>query len=400
MGAPSPTLSRTAPLKIKREHMNTITRIFLRASSVLIAAAAISSCNDPESDATKLFTDQGLTLLKPARSYIVPGGLVVLSGSGHPIYMDPLDDPKMGGNGVADGNEVDFQAVFAKVAKSNHTGLQLAVQLVSSVLPAAGEITFGSDTDVTMDQINSNGTHLVSAALKTYINQAATKAEISSWFVASGSNNRVFVVQDVYQSTSMTLKSTASKSFDIALTTGKIAACPAAPSSTGTDGSNGSAANSAGAGSNSSTTNSAGSAKPSTANSASTGSTNDNAGKSTGSGSSGASPTSASKPAAGSSGGNSASSKAGGSLAICLGPNNYSLTFNSSNPIPFAVRLVELNKDLTIKANGKPIPGALGSGIGEMSAQLPGYAATELVKVCPSTLSKSQCAARAKRNYN
>ena len=45
------------------------------------------SC-DPQKDALKLFQQQGLTVLEPARDYIALGGIFVVPSSGNPVYLD------------------------------------------------------------------------------------------------------------------------------------------------------------------------------------------------------------------------------------------------------------------------------------------------------------------------
>jgi len=79
------------------------------AALLLPAAIAITlsmeSCDDPDRAALKLFSDQGLTILQPARSYVRAGGLVVLPQRGRPEYLDPLDVVASD-----DGTYVDFNA--------------------------------------------------------------------------------------------------------------------------------------------------------------------------------------------------------------------------------------------------------------------------------------------------
>ena len=364
-------------------------RLLPLSIGVMTTAAALVGCNNPETASKQLFTNMGLSLLQPERSYIAPGGIVVLTQGGLPMYMDPLDNPNPTGNSEDNTNEVDFQAVFASVAKSDHTGLQLAVQLVSTVLPASGGLQVGSDSQVTLDQINASGRRMLSGALQSFINAGSTAAELKAQ-LSSGNNARAFVVQEVYQSTSMSIKSTTNTSIDVSLTSGQpVPACTSSPSASTTN----STSSSGSPGSTAPASNPA-----STANTNAATSSGSNANSSNADGSRGTT----TQPAAHNAAQPTAASRAGGSLAICLGPHNYSLSFTSNSPIPFAVRLVEVRSTggtLAILTNGKPLPGAMGGGIGEMSAVIGGGSAQTLMKVCPKTLTRDKCTARAHHGF-
>jgi hypothetical protein len=74
---------------------------------VVFAGIILVSCDDPEQAAMKVFTDQGLVLLRPARDYVKVGGIVVLPKNGQPEYLDPYNDVSSNPK-----NYVDFKPSF------------------------------------------------------------------------------------------------------------------------------------------------------------------------------------------------------------------------------------------------------------------------------------------------
>jgi len=279
----------------------------------LFAAIAISAaqngCN-AQSAAYSLFANQGLNLLRPARDYIQPGGMVFVPKKGNPEYDDPKDE-------VASekGNLTDFKASILEETANRKTGLGAALSLATTIVPVPISAGAQSGKQVSLKQIDTTGVRLNTDALDRLI-AAPNTSKAAAAELQRGT--RVFVVQEIYKATSLDLHAEDNKAFDLHFNDGKaVADCKLASQSGNTK--------------------------------------SDNATKDTGKTQTNTS--------------SSAQSKLGAGVALCIA-DDYTLKLTTKDPIPFAVRLAELEMPQgTLQRNrGSIFKGTLGGG--EISAAL------------------------------
>jgi hypothetical protein len=346
------------------DHIRAKIRVLL---ACVVGAIIFSGCNDPENAALQLFNDYGLTLLRPARSYIKPGGLVILVSKRTPAYVDPFDDDIAG---LAEGKTAveDFTATIQQSTKNQAASFDFAINLISQIVSLPKYLTSDSigakkSTQVTLDQIDSNGQRIKPTAVSTLIGEQKT-SDLLKKQLSGGA--RAFVVQEVYLSKSLSLKVASATSGDISIGgSGALPQCAdATGKTTGSDSSTNTTANTKdkSSGSNDSGTNATAS-KPPTA------------------GAKAASPTATATKSNTQTKPNTAttSTKSDPALVtvgVCQS-SAYSLTFTSTkDPIPFAVRLVEISLDkasnqLSIVYGNFKFPNSLGASETEkMTARL------------------------------
>lgn len=180
-----------------------------------------SGCNDPEREALRIFHDQGLTLLRPARSYVTAGGLVVLPRGGHPEYLDPFDQMPS-----EPGTYVDFKAIIAGETYKKSTGFSVALNGLGKVVSLPADLTYSGAQDVQLSQIETSGKRLVTGVVNALIAKKATGEAIHQQ-LAQG--NRVFVVQEIYTGTGIELKSSTKTILDASYgTKGSVPNCASA----------------------------------------------------------------------------------------------------------------------------------------------------------------------------
>jgi hypothetical protein len=308
---------------------------FLAAIAI---SAAQNGCN-AQSAAYGLFTSQGLNLLRPARDYIQPGGMVFVPKKGNPEYEDPKDDV-----GSEKGNLTDFRASILEETANKKTGLGAALSLATTIVPVPISAGAQSGKQVSLKQIDTTGLRLNTDALDRLIaspnTSKAAAAELQRGM-------RVFVVQEIYKATSLDLHAEDNKAFDLHFNDGKaVADCKLTNQSSSTKSDNAATDKK-----NSSTGTNA-------KDSSSTGSADKPAGSAAkGSGQTKTAPAS------------SAQSKLGAGVALCVA-DDYTLKLTTKDPIPFAVRLAELEMSQgTVQRNrGSVLKGTLGGG--EISAAL------------------------------
>lgn len=310
----------------------------------LLVAIAISvaqnGCN-AQSAAYGLFAKQGLNLLRPARDYIKPGGMVFVPKKGIPVYEDPKDE-------VASdkGNLADFRASILQETENKKTGLGAALSLATTVIPVPISAGAQSSKQVSLKQIDTTGVRLNTDTLDKLIaspktNKAATQ-ELQRGM-------RVFVIQEIYEATSLDLQAEDNKAFDLHLNDGKaVADCK----QTGQSGDSTSDSKT----SDNKNTSSGTTGKDGSSSGAANKSTNQGAATS-GKGQSQANPSSSTQP------------KLGAGVAFCVA-DNFTLKLTTKEPIPFAVRLAELELSQgTVQRNrGSIFKGTLGGN--EISAAL------------------------------
>jgi hypothetical protein len=310
------------------------TKVFL-----LIAGCLLSGC-DPQKAALKIFTDQGLTLLEPARDYIALGGIVVLPKQGRPQYIDPFDSIT-----GADGTYSQFNAVIQQQLRNRSIRIETAVGTLGDIVPIPAGLNLTTGQTVELAQIDTAGSRLTFQMVSALLKKSATDGAIRP--LLQGGNNRVFVIQEVYTGKSLSLKSSSSTGLKASVEGGAQvpncgttanASSVSRPETTATSGSGTSST-------------SPGTTPSSGASTTSAGTTAPNNRASTGSASSSTHAPSTSTPASNAnnstaSGNNSSSTGAnvGIALGVCLS-NQFTLTFQTSAPIPFAVRLIEVQPD-------------------------------------------------------
>src|SRR5579862_5598831 len=141
-------------------------------SSVLFGLIVLGAC-DPQQQAMKIFTDQGLVLLQPARSYIQPKGIVILPKKGRPKYYDPLDTDLK----TDDGTEIsNFSAIVAQQTKNQSSALDIALGLLGKLIKIPAGLKYDGSQTVTLDQIDAGGSRLATTKMLALLKEANTKA--------------------------------------------------------------------------------------------------------------------------------------------------------------------------------------------------------------------------------
>lgn len=326
-------------------HIRTMTKCSLLCLIVLVAC-------DPEKEALKLFTDQGLTVLKPARDYIALGGLFVVPNSGTTVYLDPYDTLP-----PSNGTATPFRAVVLQESKNQNIAFDAAVGTLGGLVPIPAGLKFSHSAQVQLAQIDASGTRYTTQMIAALIKRPDTIRAIQAHLQPG---NRVFIVQELYTSKSLSLKSSTSNGLAGAVEgSANIPTC----SSTSSGGNTG-ASKKGGASTGGSTTGGGSTGGSTTGGSTTGGSTTGatttgsaNTGSSTGDTANGSGKTGTSKATA---------SNAGITVGLCWS-NAATLSFKSDTAIPFAVRLNEViagpGNELIVKDTNFKLPNkALGAG--------------------------------------
>src|ERR1017187_1330226 len=315
----------------------------------IVAVAAISSAQsgcDAQSAAMGLFAKKGLNLLSPARDYIQPGGLVFLAKGGHPEYDDLADSI-----GPENGNLTDFKADIMQEAQKKTARFSAALSLAKTILPMSFSADAQNDEDVSLKEIATTGVRLSTSALDALILKPNTAKAASQGL---SQKLQVFVVQEVYKATTLDLSADRTRGFSLKYNNGDpVDKCTSLADSTakkdtsptaqkGTSSGKKATGGTAGSGSNT--------AKKGTA-----------AAKGTGQG--GANPVTSLADS---------TSKLQAGVSVCLA-DNYTLKMNAKEPIPFAVRLAELQLSGTKvgrKIGSKTIRTSLGGKKSEIASDV------------------------------
>jgi hypothetical protein len=195
-------------------------RILCRFS--LLSALVLCSC-DPMKDALSLFTQQGLNVLKPARDYIALGGIFVIPKKGTPSYLDPYDSLP-GPSGAV----TNFRAIVMQQSANNSVGLDAAVGTLGGLVPIPAGLKFSHSKQVQLAQIDASGTRYTSQMVAALIRMPSTSGAIQAQLTGG---NRVFVVQELYTGKSLSVKS--SDSTGLAAAVEGAASIPDCSSATG-----------------------------------------------------------------------------------------------------------------------------------------------------------------------
>jgi hypothetical protein len=305
----------------------------MTVSSALIAVTSVvalqaRACADPEAAAIGIFKRQGITLLKPARSYVAPGGIVTVTNAG-PRYDDPFEP-------VPQKDNQPFTATVMAETKDQTTKFDVALSKLGGIVPLPIAAGATSAFDVSLGQIDTKGTRIPSDKLKSLARSPQTSAEVKR---AISSRARVFIVQDVYTGKSLTLTSRTSGALGGAVGAQSVPACAPANGSGSkpTDGT---------ADKGPSNKDTKGSASPAAA----AGETQNK-------------PANGANAAAAATGDKAKDDGPVVSVSMCR-EGNFSLKFQSDTDVPFAVRLVELvaSKDgiIDFKPGASNTPGNLG----------------------------------------
>jgi hypothetical protein len=294
-----------------------------------ILALLFTGCTLP-SDALKVFTDQGLIPLQPARDYVKVCGLVSLPPHGTAAYLDPADVLPTNPN-----TYINFSAVIEDEARGQTAAIDVALSAVAHIIPFAAQLQAKTNTQVHLGQINASGVRLNTNEVPTLIGKQSTNQRIRDEL---RNHNRVFIVQEVYTAKTLSVTAASGQTLDISYQgTGKLPDCGNTAPNNGSD----SPGNT-----------------PSDANTKSSNAASAATGKSSASASATNTPTVR---------GNGITDMAtpvlsGISVGACLN-RTYQLSLNSNSAIPIAVRLneVELDKgELRIKYSGFKFPHSLG----------------------------------------
>jgi hypothetical protein len=181
-------------------------------------ALAAQGCN-PEAAAMKIIREQGLVVLKPARSYIRVGGIVSVKQNA-PRYRDPLDPVPTDNN--PDSNV--RQIVMAQSAKSS-TNVGLALKGLGSIIPIPVGLNVGADRQVSLAQTNTSGVRIPSAALDAQILKPNTAAKIRELL---NGGSKVYLVEEVHSGTSIDLAASNKTALIVSLGGAALEQCGAA----------------------------------------------------------------------------------------------------------------------------------------------------------------------------
>jgi hypothetical protein len=310
--------------------------------SIVSVSLVSSSCVDPRKEILRLFSEQGLTVLQPARDYVAVGGLVVLPTKGRPAYLDPFDK-------LTDATDqkaaTDFRAIVMGQTVDTKVGLDVALNLASSVVKLPLGVSAKRSQEVQLDQIDTTGDRLIPTAVAAAVKKSATASAIKEQLGVKG--NRVFMVQEVYRANTLSVKSTKAGQLQVSVGGGSVPECTdKTKSESDTSASKKKTPNpDAGAASG---------AKPPAA--ADKGSPSSNT----------AATPKASTDAKGAADKSSTAESAKPSLAVGVCKvGSATLTMKTDQTIPFAVRLVELQQtpggDISIRYTGFKFPGSLGN---------------------------------------
>jgi len=309
-------------------------------AAMICLIVIVIGCDSIDKAAKKIMADQGLTLLQPARDYIALGGIVSLPNGSRPIYEDPYDLLPND-----NGTYSSFNAIVSQNTKNQSIGIDAAIGSLGSyvALPVSISGLVNHSSSVKLSQIDTGGTRYTTQKVAALLTRQATSDAIKADLQAG----RVFVIQEVYTATSFSI--TSANATSVAAAAGGSAPSPQCSTSSGTPGSGNSGA--AGSGGNSGAA----------------------AGNSGAAGSGGNSGTAA---------GNSGAGSAPMSLGFCWGGNS-SLSFTTDRPIPFAVRLNEVQLGpggvLQIKKTNFKLPlNTLGADNASNTATVPSGLLTDL----------------------
>jgi hypothetical protein len=170
----------------------------------ILGLVVAASCQDPRAAALKLFTDQGLAVLQPARDYVKVGGLIVVATHGRPAYLEPYDTLP----GATDNKPVtDFKALLLGQTVDTKVGLDVALNLAAGIVKLPVGLTAAKEQQVQMDQIDASGQRLIPTAVDTLAQKKATSDAVKRQLTVTR-GNRVFMVQEVYFTKRLSVKST------------------------------------------------------------------------------------------------------------------------------------------------------------------------------------------------
>jgi hypothetical protein len=159
----------------------------------------VAGCN-PQTEILKIFANQGLTLLEPARDYVSIGGIVVLPKGGNRLqYIDPYDVLT-----PATGTSTNFNAVIHSQTDTTSAGAQFAAALSQIVSLPIG-FSFNTGQTIKLTQIDSSGQRYTSPMISTLLKKPETSAQI---IPRLQEGDRVFIIQEVYTAKSLSVSST------------------------------------------------------------------------------------------------------------------------------------------------------------------------------------------------
>jgi hypothetical protein len=329
--------------------------------ALLIVAVGVSmsaqSC-DPEKAAMDVFKEQGLTLLRPARSYVTVGALVVVPPSGPSRYIDPKDSIS-----TINKPTVDFDAVIQSKTKTRRTALGAALSGLARVVTIPVGLKYNEKREVELSQIDTGGVRLVDGALESLIKKQATATALKQHLQAK---RKVFVIQEVYLTAAMSVSASSGTDLGVTLGGGSLPECSATETKAKEEAKAKEAAKAS----------EEAKAKEATGKEGQKPAPSDSKGGAEGK-----------KPASDSSSGASTAAEAKApekpslSFGVCYGnEKKTTLAFKTENPLPFAVRLAEiefevLNKKVTdnlqVKVGDFKFPGSLGTSEVEKATAFP-----------------------------
>jgi hypothetical protein len=321
-----------------------IKKTFVVLTFALVLAVG---CDDPQKEIMKIFGHQGLNLIEPARSYIAIGGIFIVPKKGTSHYLDPYDSIKSSTSGMS----TDFQAIVLSETIGKEVGISAAMSGLAKLIPLPIGFSFDTTKKVKLDQIDTGGSRYRSQDVDALILMPQTKQKLISLLNAD-KDSKVYVVQEVYSAKAMSVSTVDNTSLSASFGGGgSVAKCGnvSQPATGGQNANpNGAAAVKDGASKKPAAT-SGDSAKKDNKDNPQNAAVNaaaalakadvNNNGGSSGAG--------ATKPAANNDGG--AAGKEGVAVSLCHAVDS-SLSFTAANPLPFAVRLNQIQ----LSAGGTP----------------------------------------------
>jgi hypothetical protein len=170
---------------------------------------------DPVSIVRRIFSDQGLQLVRPVRSYIELGGMVMVPKNGKPYYYDRTDT-------IPAGTEEEpviknFSAVIAKESRNNSAGLGVALGALESLIPVPLDAKYDQTQKVEMGQINASGKRLPIPAAQSFIQLAKTKTALEEELRAGG---KAILIYEVYSASTLSIKASGNRELNVDLAVG------------------------------------------------------------------------------------------------------------------------------------------------------------------------------------
>jgi hypothetical protein len=203
---------------------------------VLLAAAtaaAIVLIGCAENDVLKIFTEKGLVLLQPARTYVAVGGLFTVASGAKPAYIDA--DPSDPILTDSSSRVSDCTVVFGDETHGQSMAFNAAMNALAKVVPWAAGLQAKSGASVHLATIISPCARLNARALTALVNEKTNQP----WIVKElhkPRSPRVYVVLEVDSTKTLTVTADSSVALEASFQgQGSLPACSTPSIETGSE---------------------------------------------------------------------------------------------------------------------------------------------------------------------